>query len=134
MVADTVVEGAEFQSVLSWLDHEQRLLEILAYRIDGLTAMLATGQHRMVCQSASEIEDVRDQLANAAVRRDLVVLNLTGNRPALMNLSELSAVATPSQQVAVEEIRQKLALAAGEVEVAQERCRLAATAYRPSAA
>ncbi|HDH02981.1 MAG TPA: hypothetical protein ENH15_01890 [Actinobacteria bacterium] len=128
------VERAEFESVLSWLDHEQRLLEILAYRIDGLTAILSTGQHRMVCQSASEVEDVRDQLANAAVRRDLVVLNLTGSRSTLMNLGELSAGATSSQQLAAEEVRQKLALAAGEVEVAQERCRLAAAAYRPTAA
>jgi hypothetical protein len=134
MTTSAPVRYDEFDTVLSWLDHEHRLLEILAYRIDGLTNMLRAHQHQMVCQAASDVQDVKDQLANAAVQRDLAVLNLSERwaTPVITTLRDLQKRAGEAQQSAAEELREKIAQAALDVQAAQQRCVTAASAYRPS--
>lgn len=133
MTGRAAVRSDGFDTVLAWLDHEHRLLEVLAYRIDGLTNMLRAHQHQMVCQAASDVEDVQAQLASAALQRDLAVLNITEQwgTPVVISLRELEERAGEAQQAAAETLRAKIAQASEDVQAAQARCTAAADAYRP---
>lgn len=131
----TITEAGprEIDEVLAWLDHEHRLIEILAYRVDGLANMLRAGQHTMICQAASDVDDVQDQLAHASLRRDLAGLRLARRIGAahMVRLSDIEQLADDTQRETAADLRRKIDDARATLAEAHERCRIAADAYRP---
>ncbi len=116
-------------AVIAWMDHEASLLEILAYRLDGLTNVLRSKRHGMVCTAASDVDAVHDQLMRAAVHRDLALLSVAGDD--LPTMQELESHAGDGERQQLAMARQRLHDAVAEVDRARSECTGAAEAYRP---
>lgn len=119
--------------VISWLDHEASLLEILTYRLNGLTNVLRSSRHSMVCTAASDVETVHDQLIRAAVHRDLALMVVAPNfGEALPTATELDELASDAERHALQATRARLDEILDEVATARDECARAADSYRPT--
>ena len=119
--------------VLAWLDHEASLLEILAYRLNGLTNILRSRSHSMVCSAAADVETVHDQLLLAAVHRDMALLSLAQAGSGVLPTAELLQRDVPSdeQRAPIRDVCDRIRNAAEDVDRARSECALGAGAYRP---
>jgi len=117
--------------VIAWMDHEASLLEILAYRLDGLANVLRSRRHSMVCTAASDVDTVHDQLMRAAVHRDLALLPFSANGADLPSAGELADAADEHELSSLEAVRQRIDRAVGDVERARIDCASVADVYRP---
>ena len=122
---------AGLDDVLAWMDHEASLLEILAYRLDGLSNVLRSKRHGMVCTAASDVDTVHDQLMRAAVHRDLALLPFANGGADLPSIEQLSGIAADHDRTRLTAVRERIDQAIVDVERAREECAAAASNYRP---